>query len=153
MALKAFRLIVNQLTHDLGEGGGFREQAIKGAKDDKVDLVAWRDFKDKWPSKLVMFGQCAAGADWLSKDRELAPQAFWDQWMSEGKVSQLLRSFYMPHRIRKDLWNKRARRTGLLFDRCRVAYWSFQDNNLVLSDTRYNQWCQFVLTKYLSIGD
>lgn len=152
-AVKSFRLIVNQLSHDLGEGGGFREQTIKGAKDDKVDLVAWRDFKDKLPSKLVMFGQCAAGADWLGKDRELAPQAFWDQWMSEGKVSPHLRSFYMPHRIQREVWNKRARRTGLLFDRCRIAYWSFQDNDAVLSDTRYLEWCEFVLNKYRTDRD
>jgi hypothetical protein len=144
-AIKAFRTIVNQLGQDLGEGGGFREQSIKGVKDDKVDLVAWRDFKDEWPSKLVLFGQCAAGADWLGKDRELAPQSFWDQWMSVGKVSEHLRSFYMPHRVKKDHWNKRARRTGLLFDRCRIAYWTFQDRNAVLSDPRYKKWCDFVL--------
>lgn len=148
-AAKAFRTIVDQLSHELGEGGGFRNQSVKGVKDDKVDLVAWRDFKDGLPSKLVMFGQCAAGTDWLSKDRELAPQAFWDQWMTVGKVSELLRSFYTPHRIRKDLWSRRARRTGLLFDRCRIAYWAFKDNNAVISDERYKRWCDFVLAKCL----
>lgn len=149
-AAKAFRAIVDQLAHELGEGGGFRDQSVKGVKDDKVDLVAWKDSKDALPSKLVLFGQCAAGAGWLGKDRELAPQAFWDQWMSVGKVSQLLRSFYMPHRIQRDRWNRRARRTGLLFDRCRIAYWSFQDNNAVLSDARYKTWCDFVMKKYLT---
>lgn len=149
-AAKAFRTIVDLLSHDLGEGGGFRDQPIKGVKDDKVDLVAWRDFNDEWPSKLVLFGQCAAGTGWLEKDRELAPQAFWDQWMSVGKVSEHLRSFYMPQRIHKNMWNKRARRTGLLFDRCRIAYWSFKDNNAVLSDGRYKTWCDFVLKKHLT---
>lgn len=148
-ALKAFRASVNQLGHDLGEGGGFRDQPIKGVKDDKVDIIAWRDFKDGWPSKLVIFGQCAAGADWLDKDSDLDPEAFWGQWMSIGKVSTHLRSFYVPHRIRRSVWDHRARRTGLLFDRCRIAYWSFQDNSLVLADTRYQEWCAFVLKKYL----
>ena len=149
-ALKVFRTIIDQLARGLGEGGGFREQSIKGVKDDKVDLVAWRDFKDELPSKLVIFGQCAAGADWLSKDRELAPQAFWEQWMNVGKVSEHLRSFYIPHRIQRELWNRRARRTGLLFDRCRIAYWASKDNNDILSDARYKKWCDFVLNKYLT---
>jgi len=150
-ALKAFRISIDELGKALGEGGGFRDQPIRGVKDDKVDLIAWKDFNDGWPSKLVVFGQCAAGADWLDKDSDLDPEPFWGQWMSIPKVSPHIRSFYIPHRIRKDLWDQRARRTGVLFDRCRIAYWSFQENMAVLSDPRYQKWCNFVLNKHLKV--
>ncbi len=144
-ATRAFRATVDVLCKNIGEGEGFKDQDILDTKDDKVDLVAWRDFADGKSSKLIMFGQCAGGDGWLGKLSELQPQEFWDQWMVRGKVSQLIKSFYIPHRIPSPKWDKHARKTGLMFDRCRIAYWAFQDNTTLQTDKRYRRWCKHIL--------
>lgn len=138
-----FQQGINALCSVLGEGQGFKNQPTLNRQDDKVDLVAWRNFQDKRPSKLVMFGQCAGGDNWAGKIAELQPEPFWDQWMQDGKVSPLIRSFYMPHRITRTEWDYTARRSGILFDRCRIAFWTQASD--VLSDRRYMDWCQSVV--------
>ena len=139
---------ITELCIRLGEGQGLRPIRTLQKKDDHVDLVAWRDFEDDRESKLILFGQCATGENWKSKLSELQPQAFWDHWMLEAKVSPLGRSFFIPHRIHDEgdgeTWRYCARNAGILFDRCRVAYWAWTDNNAVLGDARYLQWCQSV---------
>jgi hypothetical protein len=91
--------------------------------DNKVDIGAWKNHLDSRASQAILFGQCAAGNDWSgAKLTKLDPEIFWDQWMLRGKVSSLLRSVFMPHRIfRDEEWNLHARKTRLLFDRCRVV--------------------------------
>lgn len=119
---KRFQSSVNELARRLGEGEGFRSQRTFSAKDSKLDLVAWKAFPDSRPSRLILFGQCAAGASWADKLSELSPDAFWDQWMNRGKVSAPLQSVFIPHRIHDDgVWEHHARRARLLFDRCRVV--------------------------------
>jgi hypothetical protein len=110
--------------------------------------VAWRGFHDNRESKLVIFGQCATGQDWPEKVSELQPEAFWDHWMLVSQVSPLERSFFIPHRVRDEgegeTWRYYARYAGILFDRCRVAYWAWTDNSAVLNDTRYLSYCESV---------
>ena len=142
----AFQQGVDGLCSALGEGQGFKKQPTLNRQDDKVDLVAWRGFADDRPSKLVMFGQCAAGENWSEKTAEMQPDVFWDQWMLDGKVSPLLRSFYIPHRIPRNAWEFRARSTGILFDRCRIAYWTSSAAE-VASDPRYMRWCGSILAR------
>jgi len=128
-AKNVFQLRVTALSKALGEGDGFRPQKKFSTKDGKLDVVAWRPFPDKRASQIVIFGQCAAGASWIgAKLTELCPDSFWDQWMSTGKVSTLLRSVFVPHRVFDDKeWEFHARSARLLFDRCRVAAHSNQD--------------------------
>jgi hypothetical protein len=146
--VSAFREAVNELCRNLGEGQGLRPDRTLRKKDDHVDLVAWRGFRDDRESKLILFGQCATGENWRSKVSELQPEAFWDHWMLMSKVSPLERSFFIPHRIPDEgdgeNWRYYARYAGILFDRCRVAYCVWTDNEAVLDDPRYLQWCQSV---------
>lgn len=142
--VKAFEKAINELCVHLGEGTDFAGKATLNSQDDNVDLVAWREFRDKRPSKLVMFGQCASGANWTEKVDELQPNIFWDQWMRESKVSPLIRSFYMPHRLPVSEWDYYARRTGILFDRCRIALCTAKDKT-ILTDKRYLEWSNSVL--------
>ncbi|MDQ2973958.1 MAG: hypothetical protein M3R69_00945 [Acidobacteriota bacterium] len=144
-AKASFRANINDLAQKLGEGTGFKEQPILDRKDDKVDLVAWKDFQDKKRSKLVMFGQCAGGEFWTSKVSELQPDEFWGQWMIDSKVSHLIRSFYIPHRLESLEWDFYARKAGIFFDRCRIAYWAYKNNRQVTSDSRYREWFQHIL--------
>ncbi len=127
-AKNAFQANIKSLARTLGEGSDFRPQKTFSTKDSKLDLVAWKRFSDRRASQVIIFGQCAAGANWNSKLSELDPDVFWDQWMSEGKVSALLRSVFIPHRIFEDQeWSKHARHARLLFDRCRVASLAHND--------------------------
>jgi hypothetical protein len=113
---------VNQLANSLREGERFRVQKTFSTKDAKLDVVAWKPFPDARASQIILFGQCAGGSNWIGKLTELEPDVFWDQWMVRGKVSQLLRSVFIPHRIFDvDEWDKHARDARLLFDRCRIA--------------------------------
>jgi len=143
---RSFRNSIDELSLKLGEGKGFREQPTLRRQDDKVDLVVWKHFSDKKPSKVIMFGQCAAGDNWTGKVTELQPQAFWDHWLVDGPISPHLRSFYVPHRILPEQWDYYARYAGILFDRCRVAYWAFKNNRAVLANRAYYQWFESILS-------
>jgi hypothetical protein len=144
----SFRAAIDQLCQRVGEGIGFKEQATLARKDDKVDLVAWKELgPDRRSSKLVLFGQCASGADWDGKVSELQPKAFWDQWTSDGAISEHIKSFYIPHRIQAKKWDFYARKAGVVFDRCRIAYWSWQNNDAVLADPRYLEWFETKLSE------
>jgi hypothetical protein len=143
----SFRQAVDELCAKLGEGQQFRKQATLKRKDDKVDLVVWREFADNAPSKLVMFGQCAAGDNWRDKVSELRPEPFWLQWMLESRISPHLRSFYVPHRIPRDEWDYYARRADILFDRCRIAYLASERPEAIRAEPRYFRWCRTILPK------
>ena len=108
----------------LREGDGFAEQpaaAFKDVKDFGLDIVAWRDHPDRLPGKLVFLGACAAGHDWNGKLTELNPSAFCAQWMKRSPLVAPLKGFFVPHRVRRDAWEKTSRLAGLVFDRCRIA--------------------------------
>jgi hypothetical protein len=125
---KKFVANINDLAKKLGEGEGFKKQSTFSAKDSKLDLVAWKSFRDGRPSQFILFGQCAAGDNWTHKLTELIPEDFWDQWMARAKVSSPLRSVFMPHRVYDhERWDKHARSARLLFDRCRVVAHAHQD--------------------------
>ena len=139
-----FETKVNELCHALGEGGGYRKKSRLHKKDDKVDLVAWKDFADSRESKLIMFGQCAAGANWADKISELQPDAFWKHWVREAEVSPLIRSFYIPHMVLHEEFIYTGRYAGILFDRCRIAHSIWPTNDVIVADNRYSTWCASV---------
>lgn len=124
----SFSKAVTKLCDLMGEGGRYRKQPSLQRKDDTLDLVAWKNFNDKWSSKILMFGQCAAGRNWEDKLGDLQPHIFWDQWMQDSLVSPTpIKSFFVPHRIGRNKWNFVARKAGIFFDRCRIAFWAHQE--------------------------
>ncbi len=137
-AKNVFRSNVNSLANALREGDGFGPTKTFSTKDSLLDIVAWKAFSDRRSSQVVLFGQCAAGADWRAgKLTELDPDAFWDQWFLRTKVSTLIRTVFIPHRIFDDEeWKLRATAARLLFDRCRVTAHAHQKVNT--SDLRDN---------------
>jgi hypothetical protein len=138
-----FRESISNLCERIQEGNGFREQKTN-AKDDKLDVVVWKEFPDRGAAKVIMFGQCAAGADWSKKVSELQPDAFSTQWFNVTLISPIIRSFYVPHRINSDQWEYIARRAGVLFDRCRIAHFAHKQNTHFLKDKRYLACCNLV---------
>jgi len=121
-----FASAIDKLSQLIGEGDGYSENPTLNRQDDRLDVVAWKDFTDKLPSKIIMFGQCAAGRNWQDKLSEMQPASFWNLWMRRSTSSPLLRSFFVPHRVEYSSWKYVTEYGGLFFDRCRTAYWAHQ---------------------------
>ena len=70
-----FRDAVAHLVDLLREGKASADrEGSNQSKDDGLDVVAWREFPDRRPSKLILFGQCAVGRRWKEKTHELRPR-------------------------------------------------------------------------------
>ena len=124
---KPFHQAVEELCDLIGEGEGYSQKPALNSKDDRVDLVAWRSFADKRSGKLLIFGQCASGRNWKEKLSELNPDAFCDLWMSCAPMSPKVKAFFVPYRIDHERWDYCVRYGGILFDRCRIAFWGQRD--------------------------
>lgn len=139
-----FKAKINALVDALGEGQPFLSTRTFSTKDSKLDLVAWKGFEDRRASQIILFGQCKAGANWHTQ-LQFEPDVFWDQWMTggKGKVSRLLRSIFVPHRIFDDEeWEHRAREARLLFDRCRIVNHAHPDTSSGAFSTRLLTCCR-----------
>lgn len=126
----SFREALNELSWShLHEGDGYNNEPLFESKDRHLDIVAWKDFPDSRTSKLVLFGQCATNKDdgWHSKKPELQSGVFWGNWIKGAAVSELVRAFFIPHRVPAEEWDMHAREAGLFFDRCRVAHFAAMD--------------------------
>jgi hypothetical protein len=123
IAPRGFVKAVDDLTKRLGEGQGNRNRpTTRNQKDAKLDIVAWRAFEDRRPGKVIVFGQCATGADWKSKLTELQPRAFYSLWFMENTVIDPVRVFFMPFRVPEEQWLEISYPGGIIFDRCRIAH-------------------------------
>ncbi len=111
---------------EIGEGQGAKTQpSSRKAKDARLDIVAWRPFPDGRSAQLIIFGQCAAGANWRSKLTDLQPRAFTDLYWKEPPVVEPIKAFFTPFRVKFDQWIETGRYAGLVFDRCRIAHCAF----------------------------
>ena len=144
---REFDRAVNELCQRIREGGGFREKRAFSAKDDAVDIVAWRDFPDQADGRLLLFGNCASGNDWDSKLDELQPLFFCEDWMVEVPVSIHfgIRAFFVPRRLPSTDWQRVSRRAGMIFDRCRIAYWVSENHQV--DKRQYLDWIRPILAR------
>jgi len=143
-----FTLAVNELCMRIKEGVAFREKRPFSAKDDAIDVVAWRDFPDQSEGKLLLVGNCASGNNWDSKLDELQPQLFCEDWMVEVPVSIHvgIRAFFVPRRIPPGDWKRVSRRAGMIFDRCRIAHWVSKTEEF-RNKQHYLSWTRSILNK------
>lgn len=123
---KSFKDALNSLCSLMGEGDSCREDAplVSQAKDDGLDVVAWRVFPDKRcsRSKLIVFGQCATGNDWQKKLSDLPETKDWcTTWLNRKPFVDPVRSFFVPVVIDETSWEYVSRRAGILFDSVRIA--------------------------------
>ncbi len=104
-------------------------------KDAGIDVIAWRDFRDGRPSKLVMLGQVASGYNWLEKSVKNETYRFFD-WFSERPTEHFIPSIFIPFPQHHDCearddatfeetaianaWH-RERGFGLIIDRLRIV--------------------------------
>lgn len=115
-------------------------------KDGGLDLVAWKPFPDRQIGKLVLFGHCASGNNWDSKINELQPDEFCSRWLG-GYRSPVVKSFFIPHRVRAEIFEDRAISAKLFFDRCRIALWTVNDEFSQATRNENIRWCESVFRK------
>lgn len=119
--LTEFGSSINELCKLIGEGGFYRPKTQKRihARDDKLDVVVWREFSDRRSSKLMGFGQCKTGTHWSHELPRLNPRSFCDRWLDTPLCSPPMKMFFLTDRIAGELTHD-AYEAGVLFDRCRV---------------------------------
>ncbi len=110
--------------HILMEGLGYKAASVPDDKDAGIDIIACRNFPDRLPGKILLFGQCASGKLWKQKIDDLRPDVFIDDWLQESPRSAFLKSLFIPHRIDRPTFNHTTRHAGIIFDRCRIALWA-----------------------------
>ena len=116
-----FRDAVDRLVDLLREGRGCADrEGLNQSKDDALDVVAWREFPDRRPSKLILFGQCAVGRLWKQKTHELQPR----HWCKRNFAGQIavdpIPAFFVPRALsERDAYD--AGGEQILFDRCRIT--------------------------------
>lgn len=64
-------------------------------KDAGIDVIAWRDFRDGRPSKLVLLGQVASGHNWRGKSVKNDTYRFFD-WFSQRPAEHYISSLFIP---------------------------------------------------------
>ena len=118
---KDFRSAVNHLAELLREGTKCNDrQGIQRAKDDKLDVVAWKEFPDRKPSKLILFGQCATGRHWNEKVHELLPKKWCKRNFRGSLAVDPIPAFFVP-RILSEENADYAGSDQILLDRCRIS--------------------------------
>jgi hypothetical protein len=118
-----FREALAMICTRLGEGRvADISDASRRAKDDGLDIVAWRPFPDRRPGQFIMFGQCAATSKWRDKTNELLPGAFTNLHLCEQLHVDPVKGFFTPFRLPVDRWREGSTYGGILFDRCRISF-------------------------------
>jgi hypothetical protein len=104
-------------------------------KDAGIDVIAWRDFADNFPGKIVLFGQVASGSNWTEKSVKADTPRFLS-WFSERPTQHYIPAIFIPfpqHHgcsgrkesafdevARAEAW-LREQQYGLVIDRLRIA--------------------------------
>lgn len=116
-----FRDAVNHLVKLLREGRGCKDrQGLQKLKDDKLDIVAWREFPDQKASKLILFGQCATGRHWDQKVYELQPETWCKMNFVEVLAVNPIPAFFVPRTLSEEDAGK-AGSGQISLDRCRIS--------------------------------
>jgi hypothetical protein len=140
-----FRDALDRLCGRMGEGAYCKLEDTRSAQDDNLDIVAWSHFPDRNPGKLLLFGQCATGEDWQGvKLMSLQPREFCMYWLHEVPPSPLIRAYFIPHRVSPRDWNRSTTFGGIIFDRCRISYWTHSGKRLKVTQP-YVDWVKSVV--------
>jgi hypothetical protein len=103
-------------------------------KDGGIDIIAWRNFTDGRPSRLIIFGQVASGDNWMEKSAREPADLLLGSWFNGLRPKFYLPATIMPFDVHEELGSEarsikavhgamqyREIAHGLIFDRSRVA--------------------------------
>jgi hypothetical protein len=142
-----FRNKLKQIFTRIGEGGDVHENNSFMVQDDGVDIVVWKNFRDKNPSKLIAFGQCKTGTSWINQLSELDVDAFCKNWFSRQPVANPIKMFFCAQYFPRDQWYVKATRAGIVFDRFRMMDFLPEEIDPVLFD-KISIWCNGALKMF-----
>ncbi|MEH6304255.1 hypothetical protein RYH73_01310 [Olivibacter sp. CPCC 100613] len=142
-----FRDKLREITHVLGEGGDIHDNHGHKPQDGKVDVIVWKGFKDQQPSKMIGFGQCKTGTNWVEKLSELDTEAFCKTWFTRQPVLTPVRMFFTAQYFPRDIFRERANLAGLVFDRFRILDYLPEKIDENLLDKIYN-WTEAIKEHY-----
>lgn len=104
-------------------------------KDSGIDVIAWRDFRDARPGKIVLFGQVASGNNWTDKAVTADTPRFL-AWFSQHPTKYFIPAIFIPFPQHHDCAGKsscafediaaaqawmREQEFGLVIDRLRIV--------------------------------
>lgn len=110
------------------------------AKDGGIDVIAWRDHHDGRPAKLIMYGQCASGMDWVGKPVSgyvNRMDSYYSLTPSKHWIPALLTPFPLysekenSHRLRTEeamrgFYRQNEAMMGVIIDRLRLVRWCME---------------------------
>lgn len=114
---------VDDLCKRMNEGIRYcnKSGASPNQRDGKLDIVAWKEFTDGLPGKLITFGQCKTGTNYKDELTQLQPDSFCDKWLFRNPAVPPVRMFLISEALSRVGWYDVTRDAGLLFDRCRIV--------------------------------
>ena len=132
-----FQQRVDSLCVDLREGEGFRDSSRRSTSGDgKLDVVAWKEFADGRPGKLIAFGQCKTGTSYKDTLSQLQPDKFCSKWFQVQPAVTPIRMFFVAEALPDGGWYETATDSGLLFDRCRMVDYADGVSDETMRDVR-----------------
>ncbi|MCW1432077.1 hypothetical protein [Novosphingobium sp. JCM 18896] len=110
------------------------------AKDRGIDVIAWRAHHDGRPAKLIMYGQCASGMDWVGKPvtgKVHRMDSYYTLAPSKNWIPALLTPFPLysekenGHRLRTEeamqgFYRQNEAEMGVIIDRLRIVRWCIE---------------------------
>lgn len=116
----SFRAKLAELTRKIGEGGDIHAREGHRPQDSGVDIMVWKGFTDRLPSKMIAFGQCKTGTSWETELKELNTEIFCKLWFKSQPVLTPVRLFFCAQYFPRHLWEVRVIEAGLVFERFRI---------------------------------
>lgn len=116
-----FRGKILDLISRIKEGKDYKTsyKSTNDEKDGGLDVVVWKSFADGEKGKFIGFGQCKTGTEWRNQVGALDPSDFCNTYFVDSPFCRPIKLFFVAESFR-DNWEKICRRSGILFDRCRI---------------------------------
>lgn len=153
----SFRAKVMDLTQQLREGAGAKDNISSNTKDGKLDVVAWKPFADQNSGKLILFAQCKTGTRYRHTVTQLQLGQFCQKYMLEQPSITPMRAFFVSEALPRSgvssqrEWYQLATDSGLIFDRCRIIDYcdSLEDSTI----EKIRKWTIAATSNFLRSSD
>ena len=139
-ASKTFRQSVDFFSKVSYEEVASYQQIRKNAKDEGVDVIAWRPI-DSRSGQAIIFVQCTIEKDWMDKTGEISLEG-WQDIVNFAVPPIRAMAFPCVYHNQWNLWSKRG---GILFDRLRLTL--LFPKNLRYFEKRMNKWAGNQISK------
>lgn len=114
---KRFSTAIKLYLRESKEEKAWRDLPLSADKDLGLDIVTWFPLDDPREGSLHLLGQCATGADWTEKLRELNPEK-WNAHVHWCVAPA--RFFALPFVVRPEEIRRHSMDGGLILDRVRL---------------------------------